>query len=94
MSDRRTVRLLRGALAAALLFAATTAGWLVVQALLHPDTRARQFGKYGEAVPLWLPLILFVLFGLCAVAYIFFRATRRVEGGEDLYARRFRRRPD
>lgn len=86
-------RLLRGALVAVLAFATLLTGWLVFQAFQHPETQARQFGKYGEAVPLWLPLILFVIFGLLAVAYIFFRAAQRVRRGEDLYSERFRRRP-
>lgn len=93
MSDRRPLRLLRRAFVVVLAFAVTLTGWLTVQAFLHPDTQARQFGKYGEAVPLWLPLILFVICGLCAIAYVFFRAARRVQQGEDLYAHRFRRRP-
>ncbi len=91
---RRPIALLRAAFVAVVGFALLTAGWLAFQAVQHPGTHARQFGKYGEAVPLWLPLILFVLFGLAAVAYVFFRAARRLQAGDDLYENRVRRRPD
>lgn len=90
---RNIVRMLRGAGVAVLAFTGLLAGWLLYQAVLHPDTQARQFGKYGEAVPLWLPLIAFVILGLLGVAFVFFRAARRVRSGEDLYGSRFRRRP-
>ncbi len=92
-SAQRIARLLRLASLSVLGFATIVTGWLIVQAWLHPATHARQFGKYGPSVPLWLPLIVFIAFGLCFIAYVFYRAARRVQGGEDLYAHRHRRRP-
>ncbi len=53
--------------------------WLAQTALEHPDVQARQFGRFGESVPLWVPLILFVLLFVIAAATLFWRAGRRAE---------------
>jgi H+/Cl- antiporter ClcA len=67
--------------------------WLIDKALRFPFIQARQFGQFGERVPLWIPLILFVLLFVVGATYLFWRAAQRVEGGEDLVAQRHRRRP-
>lgn len=67
--------------------------WLIDKAIHFPEIQARQFRRFGETVPLWTPLILFVLLSISGIIYLLWRAARRVEAGEDLYAQRHRRRP-
>ncbi|NBC16471.1 MAG: ABC transporter permease [Bacteroidetes bacterium] len=67
--------------------------WLVDKAIRFPFIQARQFGSFGERVPLWIPLILFVLLFIGAATYLFWRAAQRVKAGEDLVEQRHRRRP-
>lgn len=79
--------------AAAALFAAVglgVAAWLVDKAVRYPEVRASQF---GNEAPLWIPFALFVLLCVGLVAYVFLKAARRVEAGEDLFSQRHRRRP-
>jgi len=85
----RAARLLKGA---AVLFAGMGAGflvWLGRQWSRYPEMRASQF---GFEAPLWPALGGFVLLGVVAVVGLFWRAARRVEAGEDLFAQRHRRR--
>ena len=81
--------LLKGAAAVIVVAGLGVAAWLVDKALRHPEIRARQF---GYDAPLWIPFALFVLVCVGLVAYLFVRAARRVEAGEDLFAQRHRRR--
>lgn len=67
--------------------------WLIDKAIRFPFIQARQFGSFGERVPLWIPLILFVLLFIGAATYLFWRAAQRVEAGEDLVEQRHRHRP-
>jgi len=83
--DRRILSLLGAAASAAAVAVVVVVGWLWVQAIAHPETQARQFGKYGDAVPLWIPLILFIALSLGVIVYIFIRAYLRTRKGEDLY---------
>ena len=64
--------------------------WLVDKAVRFPFIHARQFG--AEA-PLWVPMIVFVAAATVLTVCVFLRAARRVTAGEDLFARRHRRRP-
>ena len=89
----RPTFLLKSAAALALVLGLGLIVWLTDKAIRYPEIQARQFGRFGEAAPLWLPLIGFVGFFLISVVVIFWRAARRVEAGEDLFARRHRRRP-
>ena len=81
--------LLKGAAATIVVAGLGVAAWLVDKALRHPEIRAQQF---GYDAPLWIPFALFVLVCVGFVAYLFVRAARRVEAGEDLFAQRHRRR--
>ncbi len=79
--------------AAAALLGVTGLGfiaWLVAKAFEHPGVRATQF---GADAPWWLPFIVFIAAAVGLIIYVFLRAARRVEQGEDLFARRHRRRP-
>ncbi|PSQ97230.1 MAG: ABC transporter permease [Bacteroidetes bacterium SW_9_63_38] len=76
---------------AAILFSALGAAflaWLGVQWQKYPELRASQF---GFEAPLWPALGGFVLLAVIAVVSLFWTAARRVEAGEDLFARRHRR---
>jgi hypothetical protein len=93
MPPSRPLRLLR---ISAVLVAAggvLSAVWLGAQVVLHP-AQARQFGKYGDAVPYWIPLALFVGAGMLGCGYVFWRAAQRVTAGEDLHANSFRKKPE
>ena len=81
--------LLKGAAA---LFAGLGAAflvWLWRKWAQYPEMRASQF---GFEAPLWPALGGFVLLAMVAVIGLFWRAARRVEAGEDLFAQRHRRR--
>jgi hypothetical protein len=76
---------------AAILFSALGAAflvWLSAQWQKYPEMRASQF---GFEAPLWPALGGFVLLGVVGVVALFWTAARRVEAGEDLFARRHRR---
>ncbi|MFB6248773.1 MAG: ABC transporter permease [Salinibacter sp.] len=82
-------RLLKGA---AVLFAGLGVAflaWLGRQWIQYPEMRASQF---GFEAPLWPALGGFVLVAMLAIVGLFWRAARRVEAGEDLFAQRHRRR--
>lgn len=66
-------------------------GWMINRARTYPGIQASQF---GFEAPLWIPFGIFI--GGCAavMAYLFVRAARRVEAGEDLFEKRHRKRPD
>jgi TRAP-type C4-dicarboxylate transport system permease small subunit len=88
-SSPRAARLLKGA---ALLFVAMGTGflvWLGRQWTRYPEMKASQF---GFEAPLWPALGGFVLLAIVAVVGLFWRAARRVERGENLFAQRHRRR--
>jgi hypothetical protein len=55
-----------------------------------PEARASQF---GFEAPLWPALAVFTMVATVAAVAILWRAARRVEAGEDLFAQRHRRRP-
>lgn len=63
--------------------------WLADKAVRYPEIRAAQF---EARAPLWIPFLLFVLACTALMAYVFVRAARRTESGEDLFAQRHRRR--
>lgn len=64
--------------------------WLADKAIRYPGIRASQL---GYSAPLWVPSILFVALFTGASVFIFERAARRVQSGEDLFSKRHRRRP-
>lgn len=93
--DRRILSLLGAAASAAAVAVVVVVGWLWIQAVKHPETQARQFGKYGDAVPLWIPLILFIALSLGVIVYIFVQAYLRTRRGEDLFKdQKGRKRPE
>jgi len=88
-SPNAAARLLKGA---AVLFGGLGAAflaWLGRQWARYPEMRASQF---GFEAPLWPALGGFVLVAMLAVVGLFWRAARRVEAGENLFAQRHRRR--
>lgn len=95
MSDSRNgsrpAALLRGGAAAFALLGAAIIVWLLDKALRYPEMQASQF---GYSAPLWIPAILFIAGGTAAGALLFLRAARRVDRGNDLFAKRHRRRPE
>jgi preprotein translocase subunit SecE len=90
---RRQVLLLKTASVLSGLLGLSLIVWLLDKAIRFPSIQARQFGRFGDRVPLWIPLILFVLLFVVAATYLFWRAAQRVAAGEDLVAQRHRRRP-
>ena len=87
-SNESAVQMLKSA---AILFSVLGAAflvWLSAQWQKYPEMRASQF---GFEAPLWPALGAFVLLGVVAVVSLFWTAARRVEEGEDLFARRHRR---
>lgn len=83
--------LLRAGAATFILIGGAITVWLVDKAIRYPDIQASQF---DNTAPLWIPTILFVVVCTAAGAYVLFRAARRVDQGDDLFAQRHRRRPD
>ena len=65
-------------------------GWMINRALTYPGIQASQF---GYEAPLWIPFGLFVTGCAIFMAYLFVRAGKRVEQGEDLFAKRHRKHP-
>ena len=90
-SSPRAAQLLKGA---AILFSVLGASfivWVADKWITFPEARASQF---GFEAPLWPALGAFVLLATVAVGTLFWTAARRVERGEDLFARRHRKHPD
>lgn len=89
----RRSRLLKAGLTFAALVGAVLTVWLLDKAIRFPEIQARQFGRFGDRVPLWIPFLLFVVASFAGICYVIWRAKQRVEDGEDLYAQRHRKRP-
>lgn len=64
--------------------------WVLDKWQTVPEARASQF---GFEAPLWPALALFVATATVAAVALLWRAARRVEAGEDLFAQRHRRHP-
>jgi hypothetical protein len=92
MTNPRSLRLLGISAVVVAAAGVVLALWLGAQEVLHP-AQARQFGKYGEAVPYWIPLALFVGAGMLGCGYVFWRAYVRLRAGEDLHANSYRKKP-
>lgn len=92
---RRGARLLRAALATIVVLALGIAVWTVDQALSHPDVRLKRPGWLASGAAFdfsfWIPLLTTVVVGGGLVFYVFWRAYRRIQAGEDLYASRLGR---
>lgn len=65
--------------------------WLADKAIRFPGIRAAQF---ENDAPLWLPMIAFVALCTAGMCYVFIRAARRMDAGEEVYENRYHRRPD
>lgn len=89
----RRSRLLKAGLAFAALIGVVLSVWLLDKAIRFPEIQARQFGRFGDQVPLWIPFLLFVIASFAGICYVIWRAKQRVDSGEDLYQQRHRKRP-
>ena len=91
-SARTGRRLLVGAFVVVAVLAGGIAWWTVDKALGNPEVRARRPSWLNETVgfdvPFWLPLFLTVVVGAVFVLFVFWRAYRRLQAGDDLYAGR------
>ncbi|HET6566919.1 MAG TPA: ABC transporter permease [Rhodothermales bacterium] len=81
--------LLKGAAAVIGLVGLSIAVWLADKAIHHPEIHASQL---GHMAPLWIPMMVFVAGCTGVIVLLFLRTARRVEAGDDLFARRHRRR--
>ncbi|PSQ98485.1 MAG: ABC transporter permease [Bacteroidetes bacterium QS_9_68_14] len=63
--------------------------WLIDKAVRYPEVQATQL---GSVAPFWVPFATFIAICVALIARLFWRAARRVEDGEDLFAQRHRRR--
>lgn len=84
-NSRTASFLLKGAAALFAVLGSFIAYWLVDKAVRYPSVRASQF---GSDAPLWIPFALFVAVCTISACYLFVRAARRIDAGEDLYQRR------
>lgn len=86
------LRLVRAALGLVGAFIVVVGTWMVVQAARNPDVRARRPRWLDPATPFdwsfWIPVIVCVVGGAFLVGAVFWRAYRRMQAGEDLYAAR------
>ena len=90
-SDSQThARLLKGAAVGVVTLGLLIVAWLVDKAVRYPEVQASQL---GSVAPFWVPFAVFVACGAALIAGLFWRAARRVEDGENLFAKRHRRRP-
>ncbi len=83
-NSRTFALLLRSAAVLVLLIGAGVAAWLVDKAIRYPEIHARQF---EASAPLWLPMTFFVVGCVAAAAFLFLRAARRIDQGEDFFNR-------
>ena len=94
-SPEDPIKLLRAATVLVVLFGLGATAWLIDQAVLNPDVKAKrpawvETGAFD--VPFWLPLIATVVGGAACVVYVYTRAARRLRAGEDLYGNSYRER--
>ncbi|MEM1125322.1 MAG: hypothetical protein AAGI71_01630 [Bacteroidota bacterium] len=61
--------------------------WVIDKAYLRPWERV------ANDLGFWIPFTVTVVVGGAGLIVVFLRAARRVQAGEDLFARRHRRRP-
>lgn len=74
--------LLRAAVAFATVAFVVVVGYLVRESVVRPDVGASFYGKGRYFTPsYWGPFIAFAVGSLGGVAYVFWRALRRVESG-------------
>lgn len=84
------VRLLKGGALTFAVLGSAFVLWVLDKWRQMPEARASQF---GFEAPLWPALAAFVVVSTGAAVGVLWRAARRVEEGEDLFAQRHRRRP-
>lgn len=83
-------RLLKGGAVVFALLGGGFVAWVLDKWWQMPEARASQFGFQA---PLWPALAVFTVVATVAAVGLLWRAARRVEDGEDLFAQRHRRRP-
>ncbi|MFO8098789.1 MAG: ABC transporter permease [Salinibacter sp.] len=84
-------RLLKGGAVTFAVLGTAFVVWVLDKWRQMPEARASQF---GFEAPLWPALAVFVIVSTLAAVGMLWRAARRVESGEDLFAQRHRRRPE
>jgi len=87
-SSPLSARILKGGAAVFTVLGAGLVAWLARQWIAHPEIQASQL---GNTAPYWPAAILFVVFSTIAGVALLWRASRRIERGEDLFAQRHRK---
>lgn len=87
-SSSLSARILKGGAAVFAILGAGLVAWLGRQWVAHPEMQASQL---GNTAPYWPAAILFVVFSTFAGVALLWRASRRIEKGEDLFAQRHRK---
>lgn len=94
-SAQHGLRLLRVAIAIAVVLAIGLTTWITDKALSNPDVQTKRPSwleeTTGFSTSFWIPLILTVVVGIGLVVYVFVRAYMRIRAGEDLYVSRLGR---
>jgi hypothetical protein len=89
LSPTTPARLLKAAAAIVAVLGGGMAAWGLDKWFRYPEARASQF---GFEAPLWPAFVGFVVLATVVMGALFWRAARRVESGENLFAQRHRDR--
>jgi len=82
-------RLLKSAALVVAVLGSGMAAWGLDKWIRYPEARASQF---GFEAPLWPAFVGFAVVGTGVMVALFWGAAARIEGGDDLFAKRHRRR--
>jgi hypothetical protein len=88
-SSLTPARVLKAAALVVAVLGGGMAAWGLDKWIRYPEARASQF---GFEAPLWPAFVGFALLATVVMVALFWRAARRVEAGENLFAQRHRDR--